>query len=262
MFDTLLPKSIGPHEAPFLDGVSQPERGRYFGEATYGRGRVVVHDKDPGQSQRLFKPGGVPLPALFKLSHEEWRHLTRARNIGNNTADMPLLWLQLFTQLVEGPTAFAAGVDVPTFPAFKAGTSVALPLTVKNYTSPASDFRLAVTLLADGGVELAYASTAVEVQPKKTVKLTIPLPVPFALSGELGVLQLALTDRAGKAVRTERIPVRLAPAYRFTIETPDTFGIGTQDLPVKAWVAESEPLKTAGVRVTASIAGLSLRPLL
>lgn len=41
VFDTLLPKSIGPHDAPFLDGVGQPERGRYFGEATYGRGRCT-----------------------------------------------------------------------------------------------------------------------------------------------------------------------------------------------------------------------------
>ena len=57
IFDTLLPKGIGPHEAAFLDGVGSPERDRFFGEAAYGRGRVVVHDKEPGQSQQFLKAG-------------------------------------------------------------------------------------------------------------------------------------------------------------------------------------------------------------
>lgn len=234
VFDTLLPKTIGPHDAPFLDGVGQPERGRYFGEATYGRGRVIVHDKEPGQSERLLKPGGVPLAALFKLSHEEWRHLTRSRNIGNLVADTPLLWRQLFTQIVEGPSAFTAGVDVPVLPAFKAGISAALPVTVRNYNSPSTEFRVDVKLLADGGSELAKAESTVQVQPTKTSKLTFPLLVPFALSSEHGVLQIALTDRTGQPVRTERIPIRLAPAFRITLDAPDTFGSGTRDLPVKA----------------------------
>ena len=120
------------------------------------------------------------MSALFKLSHQEWRHLTRSRNIGNNSADYPLLWRQLFIQMVEGPSAFAAGVDVATMPAFKAGVSATVPLAIKNYTSLATDFRLDLTLFADDGAELAKAQTEVKVPPKKSAKLTLPLLVPFA----------------------------------------------------------------------------------
>ncbi len=262
VFDTLLPKSIGAHDAPFLDGVGQPERSRYFGEAAYGRGRVVVHDKDPGQSQRWLKAGAVPIATLFKFSHEEWRHLTRVRNIGNNVADSPLLWRQLFTQMVEGPSAFIAGVDVPAMPAFKAGLATVLPLVVKNYNLPATEFQLDLTLQAEDGGQLVKAQTTVEVQPKKTAKTTVALAVPFALSSDRGVLQIVLTDRAGQPVRQERIPVRLVPAFRIALESPDTFAAGTRDLAVKASVAEAESLKTAGVRVIASLADMNLRPLL
>ncbi|HZK80031.1 MAG TPA: hypothetical protein VFC46_03170, partial [Humisphaera sp.] len=258
LFDTLLPDALGPHDAPFLDGIGQPERSRFYGEKVYGRGRVIVHDKDVAQLRR---PGPVPMADVFNFAHQEWRHLTRVRNIGENKAEYPLLWRQLFMWAVQGPTAFPAGIDLPLAPSFKAGSPAEIALIARNYDVPTDAFKLDMTLFADDGLELGNVDAPAILKKGQAVKMSLALPVPFTIPSDRGVLQIAMSDGAGHSVRVERIPVDLTPACKLKLTAPDVFD-DKQPTQVGVEAAKTDGVDLGKVELTAAIADINMRPLL
>ena len=254
LFDSVLPEKVGVSDFPFLDGTARKSQTFRYGVKQFGRGSVLVVASPDSEPARLAD--------LFQSRHKTWKHMAFWHFIGNDRAEDPLLWSQMFRWLLEGPGAFSASAVLTKIPALKAGATARVALRVKNYLLDSQQLRAKVALVSVDERQLSEAAIEASVPKGKVKDAVVPLTVPLDAWQEDYRLVTVLSAADGRELRAVSAAAKVTPAFSIKLEGPRELLRAGERLSLTCRVENLCGQTIGRARIVAAIADRDLRPLL